>query len=72
MSLKKVSFVSSGNLFNAVIGLVYLAAVAKNLSLEDFGKYAVLTALLTSISRLIDFGTNSMFVAKSITDSENI
>jgi O-antigen/teichoic acid export membrane protein len=65
-SLIKVGFVGSGNIINALLGFTFLAAVAKTLDLDSFGKYALLTTLLVSISKLIDFGTNSVFVAKSI------
>ena len=65
-SLLKISYVGAGNILNGVLGLAFLAAVAKILDLQTFGKYALITALLVSLSRIIDFGTNSVFVAKSI------
>jgi O-antigen/teichoic acid export membrane protein len=70
-SLVKVGFVGFGNVFNALLGFAFLAAVAKILDLDSFGKYALLTTLLVSISKLIDFGTNSVFVAKSISNGDS-
>lgn len=70
-SLVKVGFVGFGNVLNAVLGFTFLAVVARSLDLNTFGKYALLTTLLVSISRLIDFGTNSVFVAKSISSQDN-
>ncbi len=61
--LFKVSTVSAGNIANAVMGFVFLTAVARSLSLDTFGKYALLTSLLTLIARIMDFGTNSLFVS---------
>ncbi len=58
-----ISLLSIGNLANALLGFVFLSGVAKVLSLPDFGKYALLTSLLTLISKILDFGTNSQFVA---------
>ncbi len=71
-SITKISFVGAGNIFNAILGFVFLSAVAKTLPVDQFGKYALLTSLLVSISKIIDFGTNSVFVARSITKAENI
>jgi len=65
----KIAAVGMGNLINAVIGFAYLSVIAKTLSLEDFGKYALLAGLLISISRLMDFGTNSIYVTKSLTEN---
>lgn len=61
--LKKVSFVSFGNILNAFLGLVFFTACAKILSVEDFGKYALLTSFLVFMSKFVDFGSNSVFVA---------
>lgn len=71
-SLSKISIVGFGNIFNAFLGFFFLSAVAKTLTVEQFGKYALLTSLLVSISKIIDFGTNSIFVARSISNSKNI
>ncbi|HSX39790.1 MAG TPA: oligosaccharide flippase family protein [Candidatus Saccharimonadales bacterium] len=71
-SLSKISLVSFGNIFNAVLGFLFLSTVAKTLTIADFGKYALLTSLLVSLSKIIDFGTNSIFVAKSITNENKI
>jgi O-antigen/teichoic acid export membrane protein len=61
--LFKVSMVSAGNIANAVMGFIFLTVVARALSLDSFGKYALLTSLLTLIGRIMDFGTNSLFVS---------
>ncbi|MBD3366186.1 oligosaccharide flippase family protein [candidate division WWE3 bacterium] len=64
--LKKISFVAVGNMFNALLGFIYLWAVANSLPVEDFGKYSLFISLTVVIGRLTDFGTNSTFVAGSI------
>jgi len=64
--LKKVSFVSTGNIMNAGFGLVFLTASARVLSPADFGRYALLTTLLVFMSKVVDFGSNSVFVAESL------
>jgi O-antigen/teichoic acid export membrane protein len=69
-SFQKIVLVGFGNIFNAVLGFAFLSATAKILDLESFGKYALLTTLLVAISKLIDFGTNSVFVAKSISTED--
>jgi len=69
-SIKKIALVGFGNVFNALLGFAFLSAVAKTLDLDSFGKYALLTTLLVALSKLIDFGTNSVFVAKSISTEE--
>jgi O-antigen/teichoic acid export membrane protein len=59
--------------FNSVVGLAFLAAVARSLDIETFGRYALLTTLLVSISKIIDFGTNSVYVTRYITTkTENL
>ncbi len=65
-SLLKISFVSGGNLFNTVLGFIFLTAVAKTLPIDEFGKYALLTTLLVGLSKIMDFGSNSYYVAQSI------
>jgi O-antigen/teichoic acid export membrane protein len=67
----KISAVSAGNIFNAVIGLTFLTAVARSLSVDDFGRYALLTSLLVLISKVIDFGTNSLYVTRAIKNEEH-
>jgi len=69
-SLQKIILVGIGNIFNAVLGFAFLSATAKTLDLESFGKYALLATLLVAISKLIDFGTNSVYVAKSISTED--
>lgn len=68
--LKKVSLVSAGNILNAGFGLVFLTAAAKVLSVTDFGRYALITTLLVFMSKIVDFGSNSVFVAQSM-DNDN-
>ncbi len=70
--IKKVSAVSIGNIFNSILGLSFLTAVARTLPIENFGKYALLTTLLVAVSKIIDFGTNSIYVAQSIAKGDNI
>lgn len=70
-SLQKIIFVGIGNIFNAILGFAFISATARALDLESFGKYALLTTLLVAISKLIDFGTNSVYVAKSISTEDN-
>ena len=65
-SLVNVSFVGIGNAINAGLNFAFIIAIANTLNLDAFGKYAFLTTLLVAISRLTDFGTNSIYVAKSI------
>lgn len=65
-SLLNISLVSIGNVVNAGFGMVFLTAVARSLSLSDFGKYAFLTSFLVFMSKVIDFGSNSLYVTKSI------
>lgn len=67
--LTKISAVGFGNVFNAILGLTFLTAIARTLPIEEFGKYALLTSLLVSIAKLIDFGSNSLYVAKSIKEN---
>jgi O-antigen/teichoic acid export membrane protein len=67
-SLVKIVLVSGGNIINAIVGFAYLAGVAKALSLDSFGKYALLTSVLLLFSKVIDFGSNSIFVTKSLTE----
>ena len=69
--LKKVSFVSAGNILNAGFGLVFLTASARVLTPADFGKYALLTTLLVFMSKVVDFGSNSVFVAESLKANNN-
>lgn len=64
--VKKVSLVSAGNIVNAGFGLVFLTASARVLTPADFGKYALLTTLLVFMSKVVDFGSNSVFVAQSL------
>jgi len=65
-SAPNIALVSIGNVLNAALGFLFLTAVAKTLSVENFGVYALLSSLLVFFSKIIDFGTNSVFVADSI------
>jgi O-antigen/teichoic acid export membrane protein len=67
-SIVKIIFVGGGNGLNAIFGFIFLTAIARTLTLGDFGKYALITSLLVSLSRLMDFGTTATFVAKAIAD----
>jgi len=69
--LKKISLVTAGNMINALLGFVFLWAVANSLDLADFGKYALFVSILLVLARLTDFGTNSTFVAGSILHKVN-
>jgi len=69
-SFQKIVFVGFGNIFNAILGFAFISASAKILDLESFGKYALLTTLLVALSKLIDFGTNSVYVARSISTGD--
>ena len=51
---------------------MFIAAVAKTLELNDFGKYALLTSLLILIAKIMDFGTNSIYVANTIVKEEDL
>jgi len=59
-----------GNVFNALLGFAFLSIVAKTLDIESFGKYALLATLLVAVSKIIDFGTNSVYVADSISKDD--
>ena len=61
--LKKISLVSVGNILNAGFGLIFLTAGARALNIADFGRYALLTTLLVFMSKVVDLGSNSVFVA---------
>jgi len=61
-----ISLVSIGNIFNTLLGFVFLVSIARSLSVEEMGKYALLTGLLTFISKGTDFGTNSLYITNSI------
>lgn len=70
-SLTKIILVGFGNVFNAFLGFAFLSTVAKTLDIESFGKYALLATLLVTVSKLIDFGTNSVYVADSISKDDS-
>jgi O-antigen/teichoic acid export membrane protein len=70
-SVKNISLVSLTNLINLGFGLVLFLAVATTLSKEDFGIYGLLTLLLVSLSKLIDFGSNSNYVTEYISKSKH-
>ena len=59
-----------GNVFNALLNFTFLSMIAKTLDIESFGKYALLATLLVAVSKIIDFGTNSVYVADSISKDD--
>jgi len=69
-SFVNISLVSAGHILNAVLGFFFIIVIAKKLSLNDFGKYAMLTSLLIAMAKLTDFGTNSLYIAKSISQNK--
>lgn len=68
---KKISLVSITNLINLGFGLILFLAVAVKLPKEEFGVYGLLTLLLVSLSKIIDFGSNSSFVSEFISKGKN-
>ena len=70
-SAKNISLVSLTNLVNLGLGVIIFLAAAIKLSKEDFGIYSLLTLLLVSLSKIIDFGSNSSFVSEFIGKSKN-
>ena len=70
-SLVKIGLVGLGNVLNALLGFAFLSVVAKTLDIESFGKYALLATLLVAVSKIIDFGTNSVYVADSISNEDD-
>lgn len=69
-SLIRIGLVGMGNVFNALLNFAFLSMIAKTLDIESFGKYALLTTLLVAVSKIIDFGTNSVYVADSISKDD--
>jgi O-antigen/teichoic acid export membrane protein len=65
-SAKNISLVSFTNLINLGLGVLLFLAIAIKLPKEEFGIYSLLTLLLVSISKIIDFGSNSTFVSEYI------
>jgi O-antigen/teichoic acid export membrane protein len=70
-SVKNISLVSLTNLVNLGFGLILFLAVATKLPKEEFGIYGLLTLLLVSFSKLIDFGSNSNYVTEFISKSKH-
>lgn len=70
-SFKNISLVSATNLANLGLGLVLFLAIATKLPKEEFGIYGLLTLLLVSLSKLIDFGSNSNYVTEFISKSRH-
>ena len=62
-SFLSISYVGFGTVLNAGLGFLYLSTAAKFLSVSEFGKYALLATLLLSMSKFLDFGTNSIYVS---------
>lgn len=67
-----ISLISAGNIFNAFLGFLFLSSVAKTVTLNEFGVYALLTSIIVAIAKIMDFGTNYTFVAKSIIESKSL
>lgn len=65
-STKNISLVSLTNFANLGLGVLLFLAVAIKLPKEEFGIYSLLTLLLVSTSKIIDFGSNSSFVSEYI------
>ncbi|MFC1621887.1 lipopolysaccharide biosynthesis protein [Patescibacteria group bacterium] len=65
-SFEKIAYMGFGMALSAVLNFLLLAVVAKVLDVPTFGKYALITSILVGLARLTDFGTNSIYVAKSI------
>lgn len=57
--------VGVGTAISAGLGFLYLGVVAKTLEIGEFGRYSLLTILLVSLSKLMDFGTNSLYISKT-------
>ena len=70
-SVKNISLVSITNLINLGLGVLLFLAVAIKLPKEEFGVYGLLTLLLVSLSKIIDFGSNSTFVSEFIGKGKN-
>jgi PST family polysaccharide transporter len=71
-SFLSIALVGGGNVFNSVLAFFYLTALARVLSLEDFGKYSLLLSVLTFAAKGTDFGTNSLYVSKSIAKEDPV
>lgn len=71
-SIFKISFLTAGNITNALLGFAFITAAAKTLPLDVFGKYALLTSLLVSLAKIMDFGTNSIYVAQALSKSKEM
>ena len=70
-SIFKIGYVSVLNFVNLGLGLVLFLSLAQKLTIEDFGIYALLTLLLVSLSKIIDFGSNSTFVSDFISKGKH-
>lgn len=70
-SIIKIGYVSVLNFVNLGLGLILFLSLAQRLSIEDFGIYALLTLLLVSLSKIIDFGSNSTFVSEFISKGKH-
>ncbi len=65
----------SGTVLNGLLGILFYIVLARNLSPSDFGIVAICIALLTLISDVADFGTNSglvRFISSNISDHKNV
>lgn len=56
---KSVSYVLAANVFSQVISFAFLVLVTKNLSIADYGIYAVFTMIASTATDLSDMGMNA-------------
>jgi len=71
-NIKNLSVVSAINFINLGLGLVFFTSVASSLTVENLGIYSLLTLILVSSSKLVDFGSNSTFVSEYLSRNQNL
>ena len=69
---KSISLVSAGTVVNSAFGAAFALAVARALGETNFGTYFLLTSAVVLISKIMDMGTDSIFVTYSITKAKNL
>lgn len=76
-TIKNLSIVTTGNIFNSILGFGAIILISRNLGPEQFGIFSVIFGLFTLISKLGDLGGNataikyiSYFKQKQDTKSE--
>lgn len=67
--LKEIMIVGAGNLINAIGGFVFVLAIAKTLSIEEYGFFALMSTIFILTAKLTELGTTSSFVTLSIKNS---